>query len=469
MRNRFYLTLLLIAGVVLLTYIALAAYREISPEWKGYQTDYRRMLLKKARSESEKISAKAYEIGVQQIYTGGLNRVDRCTSCHVGVENPSMADARQPFRIHSSDYLRNHSVEKFGCTVCHYGQGRATNKLEAHGLGHETYWDYPVIPLKYIQSSCALCHDIEMLKTKGGEKIARGETLFRERGCKGCHKLEGIGGVLGKPLDGVGSQPIAYFPMGFVQGERTVYSWMKEHFDDPRNIVQGSEMKSDFTDAEADLLTTYVLSIRSEEVHGKYRRIWRKGIGEKISDGHMLYKMYCIACHTNGKDSINDEVFKRTIPAIMNPAFLMAADNVYLRKVLEEGRAGTQMTAWKAAAAGLTDREILSLISYITKDRPKVRPEPFGFSKYKGDSLRGEELYKIRCISCHGDKGQGGVGLNLRNPVVQKNADTEFLAITIRDGRQGTHMAAFGSKGVGLSNKDIADIVTYVRTLGTKK
>ena len=34
----------------------------------------------------------------------------------------------------------------------------------------------------------------------------------------------------------------------------------------------------------------------------------------------------------------------------MNPAFLKAASNTYLKKVIEEGRAGTQMTAWKTAA-----------------------------------------------------------------------------------------------------------------------
>ena len=38
------------------------------------------------------------------------------------------------------------------------------------------------------------------------------------------------------------------------------------------------------------------------------------------------------------------------------------------------------------------------------------------------DAKYGEELYRIRCMSCHGDKGQGGVSLDLSNPVVQKKA-----------------------------------------------
>lgn len=470
MGNRFYLTLLFLSGVVLLLFMSFSVYREVTPEWKTYQSEYKTMAVNKAKDGAMRKQAEAMKVDLQQIYVGSLKRVDRCTSCHAGVENPGMEGARLPFTAHSGDYLKNHSLNKYGCTVCHYGQGRALTRKEAHGLGHDTHWDFPTIPLKYIQSSCASCHSIESLKTKGGENVAKGEALFRERGCKGCHKLEGVGGVLGKALDGVGSQPIAYFPMRFVQGERTVYAWMKEHFDDPRTIVPASEMKAEVTDAESDLLTTYVLSLRSEEMPKKYRKF--EGTNASAAgemNGEALYKMYCIACHTTGKDSIYDEVFKRTIPAIMNPAFLKVADDKFLKKVLSEGRAGTQMTAWKESAAGLTDKEVDKIIEYVAQDRPAQRPEPFGIDKYLGNPSHGEELFAIRCVSCHGNKGQGGVGLNLRNPIIQKEADPEFIAITIRDGREGTHMAAFGKEGVGLENQDIADLVAYVRTLSKKK
>jgi mono/diheme cytochrome c family protein len=153
----------------------------------------------------------------------------------------------------------------------------------------------------------------------------------------------------------------------------------------------------------------------------------------------------------------------------MNPSFLKAADNKLLKTVISEGRADTPMTAWKTDAAGLTEKDMDNIIDYLTKDRPEEKSEPFGFSKFKGDTEYGEDLYKIRCMSCHGEKGQGGVGLNLRNPVVQKQLDPEFLAITVRDGRDGTPMAAFGKNGVGFGEQDIADVIAYVRTLSNKK
>ncbi|GAB4410252.1 MAG: hypothetical protein OHK0032_05990 [Thermodesulfovibrionales bacterium] len=494
MRSRFYLFLLLMSGLILFTFIILAFYREISPEWKRYQADYRELLIKKAKDEALRKKAAALKVEHQQIYLESLKRVDRCMYCHIGVNNPLMADAPVPFKQHSGDYLKNHPVEKFGCTVCHYGQGRATNKKEAHGIipvtqfdypiayrlktppprveypGARIHWDFPIIPLKYIQSSCAQCHDLEFLKNKGADRVARGERLFREKGCRGCHKLNGVGGDLGKALDVVGSQPYAYFPMRNIKDEKTIYTWHKQHFLDPRELVPDSEMKVNATEEEAEYLATYVLSLRSEEMPKSYRRI-RDVRPDKPADGEGLYKMFCIACHTTGKDSVFDEIFNRTIPAIMNPAFLKTVDNKHLKRIIEEGRSGTQMTAWKATAAGLADGEIDKIIEYITRERPRAKPEPFGFTKFKADVKRGEELYKVRCALCHGKKGQGGdgaLGVNLRNPVVQE-ADPEFLAITVRDGRAGTPMPPFGKNGVGLSEQDIVDVISYVKTLSKKK
>ena len=471
MYRKFYLWLSLLSGIVLLIITVVIGQKEVSPEYGFYQAEYKELLVENSEDEAAKKAAKSLEGGLQQIYVGSLDRVDRCINCHLGVENPQMDGAKEPFSLHSGTILKDHPPEKFGCTICHNGQGRAMTTREAHGADHDTYWDRPIIPFEYIQSSCAACHDLEMLNKKGGQKVARGGKLFREVGCKGCHKLDGVGGVLGKALDGVGSQPVAYFPMRNVEGERNIYSWMKEHFDDPRNIVIDSEMMIDLSDEESDLLTTYILSLRSEEVPRKYRRIrgGSAGIADVPQDeGETLYKMYCIACHANGKNSTYDEVFKRTIPAIMNPDFLKTADNTYLKTVISEGRAETQMTAWKSSAAGITDEEMGEIIQYLTRERPTGTPKPFGFANFKVDKAFGEELYKVRCMGCHGERGEGGVGLNLRNSVVQRMADPDFLAITVRDGREGTHMAAFGKQGVGFDNQDIADVIAYVRTLSEK-
>ncbi len=471
--KRFYLSLIFISGLLLFVFTLFVAYKEVLPEWKNDQAEYKELLIKNAKDEATKEIANALDLKIQQIYLSNLKRVDRCTSCHMGVENPLLANAQIVYKQHSGDYLKDHPVNRFGCTICHNGQGRLLNMKEAHGTERDAHWDYPIIPFKYIQSSCAQCHEFEMLKQNGGEMVARGEKMFREKGCKGCHKLDGVGGALGNALDNIGSQPFAYFPMRYVEGEKTIYAWHKQHFSNPRNIVLESEMRAFLNDRESDLLTTFILSLKSEEIPKQYRRIWQSPLRkEEAMNGESLYKMYCIACHTAGKHSIYDDIFRRTIPAVMNPAFLKSIDDKFLRKIIEEGRSNTQMTAWKADAAGLSDKKINKIIKYITTDRPVEQSEPFAFSNFNANIENGEELYQVRCQFCHGPKGEGGeniLGISLNNPVVQKEAEPEFLAITIRDGRQGTPMVAFGNKGVGLGDQEIVDIVAYVRTLSVKK
>ncbi|HEX9296736.1 MAG TPA: hypothetical protein VF881_12915 [Polyangiaceae bacterium] len=65
--------------------------------------------------------------------------VDRCQTCHMGADSANYTDASLPrqFRTHPfrKTLFATHPVEKFGCTPCHQGQGRATDAL-AHSRGH---------------------------------------------------------------------------------------------------------------------------------------------------------------------------------------------------------------------------------------------------------------------------------------------------------------------------------------------
>ena len=139
MHKRFYLWLSLLSGVVLFICMIFAGYREISPEWKGYQSEYKELLIKNATDDVSKNRAKSLEIDIHQIYLGSLKRIDRCTNCHLGTENPLMVDAKIPFKLHSGEYLKDHPIDGFGCTICHNGQGRATNETRGPWqVGHDS-------------------------------------------------------------------------------------------------------------------------------------------------------------------------------------------------------------------------------------------------------------------------------------------------------------------------------------------
>lgn len=116
-----------------------------------------------------------------------------------------------------------HPLQQFGCTVCHAGQGSATefvlaahspnNAADKHkwehdyGWEHSHFWDYTMLPERFIESSCLKCHhqvlDLVHAAAKSsvkdgtftpgpGSKVLKGYNLVRENGCFGCHEIAGM-------------------------------------------------------------------------------------------------------------------------------------------------------------------------------------------------------------------------------------------------------------------------------------
>jgi cytochrome c2 len=102
-----------------------------------------------------------------------LGRVDRCESCHAGIARGGF-ETVSPKYFQSHPYRRTllsiHPPEKFGCTTCHDGQGRATQKFHAHaptpgvvnGASHHDFekhfWETPLLAGAYMESECRQCH-----------------------------------------------------------------------------------------------------------------------------------------------------------------------------------------------------------------------------------------------------------------------------------------------------------------------
>jgi cytochrome c6 len=87
----------------------------------------------------------------------------------------------------------------------------------------------------------------------------------------------------------------------------------------------------------------------------------------------------------------------------------------------------------------------------------------FSFSGklYAADTFKGQRLYNANCVICHGSSGEstlpGTPNLNRRENMLKP--DFTLLA-SIRAGRNA--MPAF--QGI-LSDRDIMDVIAYVRTL----
>ena len=91
------------------------------------------------------------------------------------------------------ELLKTHDPDKFGCSPCHQGNGRATTSVEkAHG--NYEHWLWPLFPKQNAEAGCQTCHAADMHLAAGEvgtHIIERQSILFRQRGCMGCHRYEG--------------------------------------------------------------------------------------------------------------------------------------------------------------------------------------------------------------------------------------------------------------------------------------
>src|SRR5215472_11337826 len=188
-----------VLGLLVTGLVVAAFYKDQFREWKDWQRKYHKMEIARAATPEQHADAARLPIEVRQLVLTDPDRVDRCTICHIAAEDPSYAGLPLPLAYHP--YHDRHPFNKFGCTICHQGQGRATTRAAAHG--QVEHWDRPMLDMKYIQSACAKCHlPADM---PDAPRLLRGQTVFDESGCIGCHKLHGAGGVIGPELDRVGA------------------------------------------------------------------------------------------------------------------------------------------------------------------------------------------------------------------------------------------------------------------------
>jgi len=205
--------------------------------------------------------------------------LDRCTTCHVGIESPRLSAAAQPFRAHS---LMPHKTAGLGCTLCHRGLARATNTA-AHGRAHA--WDEPMLPARYIESACGQCHAGDAVPE--APVLDAGRALMDKAGCVACHIIPGFDQrtPIGPNLDGVGSKVHALW----------LFQWLKE----PKAYLERTYMPNFLlSDSDARLLTVFLLAQKRPLPEAEI-----PADAATVENGKLLFRLSrCISCHSqNGR------------------------------------------------------------------------------------------------------------------------------------------------------------------------
>jgi len=162
-------------------------------------------------------------------------RYDRCQTCHLGIDRPNydLDAAGKPMpavykthphltegamttdptgkRVVAGLYLDGngpHGINKFGCTICHGGNGSGTDfsyashepndPAEEHHWKAEYnwaemhHWDEPMLPTRFTESSCLKCHH-QVTDVPQATKLQAGYERIVKYGCTGCHTIGGEG------------------------------------------------------------------------------------------------------------------------------------------------------------------------------------------------------------------------------------------------------------------------------------
>ena len=183
-----------------------------------------------------------------------------------------------------------------------------------------------------------------------------------------------------------------------------------------------------------------------------------------LSTGETLFNQNCVFCHQ--RDAIGKPGLA---PSLTNPELLEIATDKYLMATIRDGRRGTSMPPY----AHLGRQSIQAIVAFLRghDERPSRAAEVDGQANAQGDPRFGQLWFEQICETCHGPQGDGylagGSGTAIGKPGFLSKVSDGFIRETIKLGRSNTRMLPFqGPEGLAdLSDREIDDIITYMRTL----
>jgi mono/diheme cytochrome c family protein len=339
------------------------------------------------------------------------NIVDRCESCHMGIREPVKLTAaamslpgKKPdeyaraFTSHPEpDLLKIHDPDKFACTPCHQGNGRATTSVEkAHG--NYEHWLWPIFSQGNYEAGCQVCHSADMVVVTNdvGWVVSEGKDLFRQRGCVGCHRFEGYDKE----------------PEDLISVAQQIKQLDQEKKD---NIKQAGDLMKQADKAESN---------------DEANRLNDRAVALKVTNSKLDLRI--VQFDRSAKSLLQD--MKKVGPNLKDIRLKLNKNwiPVWLKKP-SDFRATTKMPNFR-----LNDEQIKAISAFIwqsalTDSLPKHRP---------GNTAHGKELFESRgCLACHsigeGDQLQGGTfAANLTR--VGEKANYDYLVRWVHNARERT-------------------------------
>jgi len=353
-------------------------------------------------------------------------RVDRCMSCHAGINKPGFEDQPNPWKTHPRRelLLAKHPPEKFGCTPCHGGQGPAVNSPEtAHGnfvdehghLENVEFIERPLLRGEKITAQCIKCHaGVQNLEV--ADEIGRGERLFEQLGCHGCHLTEGyedlakIGGVT------------SIAPSLRRIGAKVDHGWLVRWIRNPHEFRPRTRMPNFmFEEEQAVQIAAFLLSDTrqpSEEWLAAHPAPAGAAGGELAAKGKALVEtLGCRACHALAADEVAGQLGANKDIAPNLAKVAEKTDTRWIYHWLKNPRGYSPVA--RMPSLRLADDEARAITAYLATLGEK-RPAPAALEARLADPASaeaGEKLVrKYGCAGCHdipGMENESRIGVEL--------------------------------------------------------
>lgn len=270
-----------VVGVILLITLAIAPAKDHFSQWRSYQNGYLAMI----HDRGDAITLRRRFVpGIQQIWLPELGVVDRCSTCHQGLKESSLADVTtQPFSKHP---VIPHPLDAYGCVICHRGQGPATTVEEAHNS--QRAGEDPILPARYIESGCGQCHQNALT---GTPQLNLGRQYLAQYGCVSCHLVKMPDGVVMKATD----NPPSLEHIADKTTREWLYTWLKN----PQAYAASATMPNyKLSDADAADISAFLISSSRPETGDSSADLIQVAKNADPSAGAVLYgESFCATCH----------------------------------------------------------------------------------------------------------------------------------------------------------------------------
>jgi cytochrome c oxidase cbb3-type subunit 3 len=447
MKKNKYLLLASSAGVLILL-LAGAVQENFLKEWRRVQG--------KAYGDDGPIP-----VQLRQVVNANLGVADRCVSCHVSMAPGESSVRGDKVLVAHTPVV--HDPAEVGCTVCHAGQGQATEKADAHGDVH--FWPEPMLPREFSFAGCGRCHTT--LGVPEAAQLNKAILAFERLDCRACHRVDGRGGTV-RP-DGGGMEGPDLSRAGVTGFDA---AWHEKH-------VQ--KLKSD---AEAAWRISFA---PVDEPDLKLVDIYlqtRVAAPQLVAAKSVFLSSGCLGCHkvsgVGGDDGPDLSRAGEKDPGQASFAAVPGKPSIG-NWLVEHFRApasvvvGSQMPPVNLSSAevnhltmytlSLRRRELRDV--YLPRDR--VRAAKLGEREFARD---GATLFGAFCSGCHGRDGMGRrlPGLvsfpSIANRDFLSLVSDDFILRTVSEGRPGRRMPGWAKDG-GLRPDEARAVVAHLRTLSS--